>query len=708
MPRVSTIVISLFLLVFCAVLSAETYTVTATSCDGPGSIKAAIDLANNNPGKDTISFSNGLSISGLTAGGCGLLDANDPDRFYLGVVTDDLEILGNGASIAGFNLWTTFDGVKNRPGECPADLGAFAKVVALAPGLLRIEDGVSVEMRDLTVTDLTSFASLRDSASLSMDNMRILRIFDWFKACDRPGIYAAEDNVSLTISNSDLGLFQNGAEDIGSPDQRTFWVSAMISADDAAELNIENTLFERGRGAIEWDGTANITGSRFIESGGINITGGTANIVNSAILGRLGVDPYAKIIAGGASAVNVVASTLYINSLDCLQCTLYGRGGVVAKQNAVINLQQSAVGVGFPDIEGVLIREAGGGDVTADDLTWLQPVISQGTVDLGLITDQPALLTAPPGLPNEVQGADYWPVAVTPLLGDAITPGVLIDAVPDAAGGGANELLNPIDGQPITVDALGNPRVDSNGTRNIGAVQLTLAPFAAVSATADGSVTLSWSHPTDPVSGAITGYQVCFGTGTAPDPSSLGTACEDGLGNPGSLQTISNAPDVLTGEVGGLTNGDTYWFLVRGLNAVGGGPWSNAVTGTPYGEIGTPLLTVTSTNCGSALLEWTQPDLGGQTFVGYVVSWFKVGTETALETIVIPDYDTLSTVVTGLDCNARYQFSVTATTTNGATGEQGTGSVFVPPLPPVPALDQLGVWLLILLTLGFGLARAKE
>ncbi|MCW8925508.1 MAG: fibronectin type III domain-containing protein [Xanthomonadales bacterium] len=707
MPRLSLVVISLILLVFCTALKAETYTVTATSCDGPGSIKAAIELANNNPGKDTISFSNGLSISGLTAGGCGLLDANDPDQFYLGVVTDDLEILGHGASIAGFNLWTTFDGVKNRPGECPADLGAFAKVVALAPGLLRIEDGVSVEMRDLTVTDLTSFASLRESASLSMDNMSIVRIFDWFKKCDRPGIYAAEDNASLTITNSYLRLFQNGAEDIGSPDQRTFWVSAMISADDAAELNIENTTFERGRGAIEWGGTANITGSRFIEVGGINITGGTANIVNSAILGRFHTDEYAKIIAGGTSVVNVIASTLSINSLDCLQCALYGRGGVVAKQGSVINLRQSAVGVNFPDIEGVLIREADGGNVTADDLTWLQPVISQGAIDLGLITDQPALLTAPPGLPNKVQGANYWPVAVTPLLGDTITPGVLIDAIPDAAAGGANELFNPIDGQPITVDALGNPRVDSNGARNIGAVQLTLAPSTAVSATADGSVTLSWSRPTDPVSGAITGYQVCFGTGTTPDPSSLGTDCEDGAGNPGSLQTISNAPDVLTGEVAGLTNGDTYWFLVRGVNP-GPGPWSNTVTGTPYGEIGTPSLTVTSTNCGSALLEWTQPDLGGRTFGGYVVSWFKAGTDTVLETMVIPDYDTLSTMVTGLDCNARYQFSVTATTANGATGEQGTGIVFVPPPPPVPALDQLGLLLLILLTLGFGIARARE
>jgi hypothetical protein len=47
---------------------------------------------------------------------------------------------------------------------------------------------------------------------------------------------------------------------------------------------------------------------------------------------------------------------------------------------------------------------------------------------------------------------------------------VLIGVVPDADPGGVNELINPIDGSPITRDVFGNPRT-TNGLRNVGAVQ---------------------------------------------------------------------------------------------------------------------------------------------------------------------------------------------------------------------------------------------
>ena len=44
-----------------------TYTVTSTSCTGPGSITEAMAKANANPGEDTISFTAGLQID---AGQC--------------------------------------------------------------------------------------------------------------------------------------------------------------------------------------------------------------------------------------------------------------------------------------------------------------------------------------------------------------------------------------------------------------------------------------------------------------------------------------------------------------------------------------------------------------------------------------------------------------------------------------------------------------
>jgi hypothetical protein len=171
---------------------------------------------------------------------------------------------------------------------------------------------------------------------------------------------------------------------------------------------------------------------------------------------------------------------------------------------------------------------------------------------------------------------------------------------------------------------------------------------------------------------------------------------------------ISNAPDNLTGQVSALVNGDTYWFLLRGVNASGGGPWSNVVSGTPFGIIGTPTLTVTSTSCSATLLEWTQPELGGHTFAGYTVSWGLQGSGIATGTIIIPDYNTLSTTITGLDCNANYSFAVTASSVDGSAGGSGTGSVLAPSASPVPALGLLGSIPLTLVMLGIGMAGVRR
>ena len=67
--------------------------------------------------------------------------------------------------------------------------------------------------------------------------------------------------------------------------------------------------------------------------------------------------------------------------------------------------------------------------------------------------------------------------AFRPLPGGAFPAldGVLVGAVPDAGSGGRNELINPIDGQPILFDVFGNPRT-RGGTRDIGAVQAVPEP----------------------------------------------------------------------------------------------------------------------------------------------------------------------------------------------------------------------------------------
>ena len=53
-----------------------------------------------------------------------------------------------------------------------------------------------------------------------------------------------------------------------------------------------------------------------------------------------------------------------------------------------------------------------------------------------------------------------------------LADGVLVSVIPDATPGEANQLINPIDGSPITVDVFGNPRTNVLGFRDIGAVQV--------------------------------------------------------------------------------------------------------------------------------------------------------------------------------------------------------------------------------------------
>lgn len=98
-----------------------------------------------------------------------------------------------------------------------------------------------------------------------------------------------------------------------------------------------------------------------------------------------------------------------------------------------------------------------------------------------------------------------WVDDVTPTPGTVLKPGVLVDAVPDGVPGGANALLNPIDGSCITEDVLGNARWDTgNGKRNIGAIQNVDSPHLSLTGVTDTTVSLAWNRPTDPASGPVT------------------------------------------------------------------------------------------------------------------------------------------------------------------------------------------------------------
>ncbi len=562
----------LFIYFMCMTAQAATFQVTSPQCSGPGSIVDAVNQANSTPGIDTITFPNNFIINRISQTACQIPVTNDPSQFYMATVTEDLIFEGRGVRLEATPLWVTVDGLTNINDQCPS-LTPGATVISEAPGFLRVEDNVTVQISDMSFSQLSALIQLRDNATVTINNSQARHIIDWFNNCDRPAIWGAGGQVNVNINNSSFDLMTNHQRPIGTPGHTVLWTAA-ITAEDGAVLNVENSQFtSANRGAIQWGGTANIVNSQFINSGWINANNGQTNIVNSLFVGVPGFSDFARIFASGNAQVNIQASTLYVGYNDCPPGCVHLDGTLIANDGAQINLQETAIGVGLPQLPGMLLRTNNSGTIIADALSWLQPVQEQGAPSLEVLTNQPNLLTSSPGLSNRLPDPVTYISTVTPLLGTPGNPGVLIDAIADASPSGSNELINPIDGSTIANDVLGNPRVDANGTRNIGAIQVTLAPFLVLTNTDIMAVSLAWSRPQDPTSGAITGYEVCYATGTPPDVTTLGTVC------PGTLTQIATDPAVVSGLVEQLASGD-YWFILRATNNSGPGPWSNLVRGT--------------------------------------------------------------------------------------------------------------------------------
>ncbi len=481
-------------------------------------------------------------------------------------MTESVIIDGQGAIVQGAPRWVTVDGLTNIADQCPGRIPG-AVIVSQAPGFLRVESGATVEIRNMEFRQLSALVHLRDNSNLILHNSRLREIIDWFRFCDRPAIWGLE-NANVTVSDSVFTLVQNAGGVVGSPVGTLIWEPAAISDLDSGTLNVTNTIFESGKAAIQWSGTANIVSSQFRGSGWINTPGGSANIVNSLFVSDIGFDDFARIYASDNAVVDIQASTFYASVLACDRACLADTGALIANAGATINVRESAVGVGLPADIGNLLRTNGGGGITADVFTWMQSVQSQDSATLQSFTGQPGLLTDPPGLPNTL--VPVIPGSVTPLLGSAPMPGVLIDAIPDAAAGGSNELRNPIDNAPIALDVFGNPRVDGNNTRTIGAIQLTLAPHLVVTSVGRRQVELSWNRPKDPDPATpVTGYAVLY----QPVDGSIPERRVDLAG-----------PDTLTATISGLIPGTAYEFTVVGVNASGDGPPSNAVQARTTGS----------------------------------------------------------------------------------------------------------------------------
>jgi hypothetical protein len=622
-------------------VAADTFHVTTSDLSGQGSLLAAVDSANSTAGPDTIDIAEGLRID---------LTTNDPEAAR-GVVrlTESVTIEGNGATVFSNPAWINTAGVLNPIGggvRCQSDPPAI--VASPAMPFLQIgtfgqdNTGIEVTVRNLNALTINNFAIGELNSSLTLDGVHVERIRA-ISPCDRAVVEG--DFRELVIRNTTIEDGYSFRDTIYAED--SYYVFAGV-IEGSGNLVIEDvSLIDNvAAGAIAWNrGDVKIVSSRFVDSGGVQILDGEALIVNSAIdLGTNGGgDSWNSIVAGPGGEIDLIASTVYVgfhgDSPDLEGQPLHAAGGVIRLVESAVYGGATADTVGEP-LAGRAYYASLGGTFVADDFSWVSPVDDQESSTLLVLFQNNSLLTDPPGLSQDL--AVFYPQSITP-----IAPGVLIDVIDN----GTHELLNPIDGEPIQHDVLGNSRVDANGLRNIGAVQLNEAPHLSVAGIGDKKVDLNWTKPRDLVD--LCGYSL--------------------TSSPGATVEIPD-PDTLSYTADRLTNGIEYEFQVEGLvncltTSTPSGFPSNIVTATPLGDIGKPKVKA-SPGDDEVLVSWTQPDLGGRDFDTYQILWRVAGTDAYIGADITVAYGDTSITITGLQNDTEYEFAVAAVA-SGETGPQG-------------------------------------
>ena len=176
-----------------------TYTVTDTNlCGGSGSFRTLLAEANANPGPDTIEFTPGLRVAAWT---CNTL--TPPIFGYPLTATGSIDIVGNGATIAGDQIYLTSAGVANDPTSCPSRTAGTVTVEPsvgfLEVGTFNVDNtGIAVTVHNLDFSGMPSLFLVEKNASLSLTDSTAARTMSFNDDCSRPPIDSSNGNVTLT------------------------------------------------------------------------------------------------------------------------------------------------------------------------------------------------------------------------------------------------------------------------------------------------------------------------------------------------------------------------------------------------------------------------------------------------------------------------------------------------------------------------------
>ena len=376
---------------------------------------------------------------------------------------------------------------------------------------------------------------------------------------------------------------------------------------------------------VSGNGTVTLSWSAPSNDGGNPITGYT-------------VTPYIGAVAQTPSVFASVATTQTIGGLTngtAYTFTVIATNGV---GNSAASTPSAAVTPAtVPSVPTALSGVSGNGTVT---LSWSAPSNDGG---------------------NPITG-----YTVTPYIGAvAQTPSVFASvATTQTIGGLTNGTAYTF--TVIATNGVGNSAA-STPSAAVTPATVPSVPTALSGVSGNGTVTLSWSAPSNDGGNPITGYTVTPYIGAvAQTPSVFASAA--------TTQTI-----------GGLTNGTAYTFTVIATNGVGNSAASTpsaAVTPATVPSVPTALSGVSGN--GTVTLSWSAPSNdGGNPITGYTVTPY-IGA-VAQTPSVFASVATTQTIG-GLTNGTAYTFTVIATNGVGNSAASTPSAAVTPAtVPSVPS-----------------------
>jgi hypothetical protein len=217
-------------------------------------------------------------------------------------------------------------------------------------------------------------------------------------------------------------------------------------------------------------------------------------------------------------------------------------------------------------------------------------------------------------------------------------------------------------GGSYVFDVTATNAVGDSPVATSNAVTPATVPDAPTSVTAqpgDQQATVSWNAPAFDGGSAITSYTV---TPVGPN---------------GALAPSSVPAGVTSTVISGLTNGVSYRFRVRAVNALGSSGLATSAPVTPQWP-GPSTVTAAPDNA-SATVTWLATVIGGQTVVGYTLYVYQGGN--VVRSIAVSASAT-TVIVSSLTNGVTYQFAVAANLGSSSTAQSGLSNAVTPFSPP--------------------------